>query len=106
LSKAAWGFMLLWLYLPSFRAPWQVYRGKICIGSLHYPEDAAYLVARSGGQVRFRHHHRVWYEGKEELSAKDNYDRAALIMRRRAEEFVDQIKLGVSRGAHQARLPP
>lgn len=64
---------------------WKVYRNGEYIGSTKYAEDAAALVAMSGGEVRYGHSKIVWREGQEQHSAGESYDGAANLMRVRAE---------------------
>lgn len=67
---------------------WKVYRDGEYIAACKHAEDAAALVALSGGDVR--HGHRkadiVWREGAEAFSAGESYDGAARIMVQRVEE--------------------
>ena len=62
---------------------WKIYRDGEYIGCAKYAEDAAVLVAVSGGLVRDGHHRIVWREGKEEFPAGESYDRAGAVMRER-----------------------
>ncbi len=60
--------------------PWKVYRGGKYVAACKHAEDAACLVALSGGEVRHGHKLVVWREGKEEFPAGESYDRAAAVM--------------------------
>ena len=65
---------------------WKVYRDGEYVAACKYPEDAAALVALSGGIVKLGHSLIVWREGSEEIEAGDSYDRAASIMQQRAHD--------------------
>jgi hypothetical protein len=61
----------------------KIYRGKEYVAACKYAEDAAILVAASGGVVRFGHGLIVWREGFEAVSAGESYDFAADTMQQR-----------------------
>ena len=53
------------------------------IAQTRYAEDAAALVALTGGKVTYDHSTSVWVEGGEAFSAGDSYDAAAAVMHAR-----------------------
>ena len=65
---------------------WKIYRDGEYVAACKYAEDAAALVAMSGGVVKRGHSLIVWREGHEEFEAGESYDRAAEIMNMRALE--------------------
>lgn len=72
---------------------WKVYRDGQYVAACKHAEDAAVLVAASGGVVKHGHSVVVWQEGKEEFGAGDSYDRAAYVMeRRRYAHFAEAYK--------------
>lgn len=64
---------------------YKIYRDKEYVGCVKYAEDAAALVAVSGGEVRWGHSPKwaLWREGKEEFQAGESHDTAALKMNTR-----------------------
>lgn len=63
----------------------KIYRDKEYVGCCKYAEDAAALVAVSGGEVRWGHSSAwvLWREGQEGFPAGESYDSAAQMMRDR-----------------------
>ncbi len=71
--------------------PWKVYRAGGYVAACWHAEDAACLVALSGGAVKYRHRLIVWREGQEVIEAGESYDRAAEIMHGRKDAHVRQL---------------
>lgn len=63
--------------------PWKVYRDGEYVAACKYAEDAAALVAMSGGIIEHGHSLVVWREGEEDFSAGESYDEAAELMFKR-----------------------
>lgn len=66
---------------------WKVYREGEYVASCKYVEDAAALIAMTGGgDIRDGYNARkiVWREGHETFSAADSYDGVAQIVHERA----------------------
>jgi hypothetical protein len=79
---------------------WKIYRDGEYVAACKHPEDAAALVAMSGGVVKLGHSVIVWCEGSEEFEAGDSYDRAASIMQQRAHDHnVSQYERVYGKGA-------
>lgn len=62
---------------------WKVYRNGEYVAACKYAEDAAALVAVSGGVVKHGHSLVVWREGEEDFAAGESYDAAAELMEKR-----------------------
>ena len=69
---------------------WKVYRQGEYVAACKYAEDAAALVAVSGGIVKHDHNLVVWREGSEGFSAGESYDRAAGRMHARLDETLER----------------
>ena len=71
---------------------YKIYRDGEYVGCVKYAEDAAVLVAVSGGEVRWGHSKswRLWAEGSEEFPAGESYDSAAEIMNTRLRNLQQQ----------------
>ena len=61
----------------------KVYCEKEYIAACKYAEDAAALVALSGGEIRLDHRLVVWREGAEDQPAAESFDHVATVVRRR-----------------------
>jgi hypothetical protein len=64
---------------------WKIYRNGEYVGCCKYAEDAARLVALSGGEIRDGHRKLVWREGTENWNASESYENCAGVIMERAE---------------------